>query len=75
MTEWSDITLETAGCLLIAVVAYKIYRIKFSAESECCDRGISMKMSGPGERTPRVIKDTFTDLELQKPELHRITNS
>lgn len=66
MAEWSDITLETVLCLLIAVIAYKIYRIKFSAESECCGGNVSVRASNPEEKLAGSV--------FKKPNLERISN-
>ena len=55
-SSWSDISLETAACLLIAVVAYKLYRMKFAAESECCGGAVTASAQNPGNGTPRALR-------------------
>jgi hypothetical protein len=58
--SWSDVSLETAACLLIAVIAYKIYRMRLSAESECCGGAVSVRAYNPGNNTPKIFKEAFT---------------
>lgn len=70
MTEssWSDISLETAACLLIMVVAYKLYRMRISAESECCGGAVNVRATNPGNSTPRALRGILgspRDLESQ----------
>lgn len=66
MATWSDISLETAACLLIAVIAYKLYRMRLSAESECCGGAVNVKASNPGNRTPTFLKTYFPGEEKQE---------
>ena len=44
--------LKSAGIVIILVVAYKIYRMKITTESNCCDRfKFSTSNGGGGEET------------------------
>ena len=54
--SWSDVSLETAACLLIAVLAYKLYRMRLSAESECCGGAVNVSAHNPGNSTPRALQ-------------------
>lgn len=58
--SWSDVSLETAACLLIAVIAYKLYRMRLSAESECCGGAVSVRAYNPGNNTPKIFKEAFS---------------
>lgn len=80
-SNWSDISLETAVCVLVMVFAYKIYRMRLSAESECCGGAVNVRASNPGNSTPRALRgilgsprDVESQVELRKPDLVRMTN-
>jgi len=49
-------TLESAGTLVLVVLAYKIYRLRAATESDCCDHAFRLKTVSRG--------DSDTDLEL-----------
>ena len=49
-------TLESAGTLVLVVLAYKIYKLRVASESDCCDHAFRFKASSRG--------DSSTDLEL-----------
>ena len=49
-------TLESAGTLVLVVLAYKIYKLRVASESDCCGHAIRVKTSSRG--------DSSTDLEL-----------
>ena len=42
------LTLEGSCALLLAVVAFKIYRLKCSSHSRCCGEQVDVEMSNPG---------------------------
>ena len=86
-SNWSDISLETAACLLVMVIAYKLYRMRISAESECCGGSVNVRASNPGNSTPRALRGILgssrgdieeakegASTELAKPRLVRTTN-
>ena len=54
--EWSDVTLEGAGCFLLLVLAYKLYRMRVSTSSNCCDGGLVVESENPGNDTPRALR-------------------
>lgn len=84
--SWSDISLETAACVLVMVLAYKLYRMRISAESECCGGAVNVSASNPGNSTPRALREMLgssrgdvedardASSELAKPRLIRTTN-
>lgn len=51
-SEFSSVTtigLESAACLLLVVIAYKIYRMKIHSKSGCCgDRFVIETMNKAG---------------------------
>jgi hypothetical protein len=49
-------TLEGAAALLLAVCAYKLYKLRLVSESDCCHHALRMKTSNRG--------DSDTDLEI-----------
>ena len=49
-------TIEGAGALLIAVIAYKLYKVRVTSESDCCDHAMRLRTSNRG--------DSNTDLQL-----------
>ena len=59
MSSWSDITLESAACILILVMAYKVYRMRMTAESECCGGAVNLSAHNPGNKTPRILKEAI----------------
>ena len=57
--EFEDIgtyTIEGAAALLLAVVAYKLYKLRVASESDCCGHALRIKTSNRG--------DSNNDLEL-----------
>jgi len=48
-----NLTLEGSGCLLILVIAYKIYRAKITTESKCFDV-FRMKTNNDGNKPIEV---------------------
>lgn len=54
--DWTELTLESAACFLILVVAYKIYRMQMSTRSECCDGALRVLSNNPGNATPKALK-------------------
>ena len=54
--DWTELTLESAGCFLILVIAYKIYRMRMSTKSECCDGALRVLSDNPGNATPKALK-------------------
>ena len=60
--DFSQLTthsIEGAGALVLAVIAYKVYRLRIVTSSNCCDKHIQIKTVSRG--------DSQTDLELQTP--------
>lgn len=49
-------TLESAGTLVLVVIAYKVYKLRVASESDCCGHAFRVKTSSRG--------DSSTDLEL-----------
>ena len=41
-------TLESAGTLLLVVIAYKIYKVRIATESDCCGHAFKVKTSNRG---------------------------
>ena len=54
--EWSDVTLEGVGCMVLLVIAYKIYRMRVSTSSNCCDGAVMVESENPGNETPRALR-------------------
>ena len=57
--EFEDIgtyTIEGAAALLLAVLAYKLYKLRVASESDCCGHAMRIKTSNRG--------DSNNDLEL-----------
>jgi len=55
-SNWSELTLESVGCILLLVVAYKVYRMKVSTRSECCDGALRVLSDNPGNATPKALQ-------------------
>ena len=51
-----EYTLEGAASFLIAVIAYKVYKLRVASESDCCGHAMRLKTSNRG--------DSKNDLEL-----------
>lgn len=51
--EILDSGIEGSGCILILVIAYKIYRAKISTESNCFDI-FKMKTTNSGNKSLEV---------------------
>jgi hypothetical protein len=62
-TDLTTYTVEGALSLCIAVLAYKIYKLRIATDSECCEGCVRIKTVSRG--------DSSTDLEL--PERGRAT--
>lgn len=62
-TDLTTYTVEGALSLCIAVLAYKIYKLRIATDSECCEGCVRIKTVSRG--------DSATDLEL--PERGRAT--
>ena len=56
---WSDVTLEGVGCVVLLVFAYKLYRMRVSTSSNCCDGALLVESENPGNDTPRILKSMF----------------
>lgn len=59
MIEFYDLTtytVEGAGAIVLAVIAYKIYKLRVTTESDCCENAFRMATSSRGTGA--------TDLEL-----------
>ena len=56
-------TLESAGTLVLVVLAYKIYKLRVASESDCCGHAFRFKTSSRG--------DGSTDLELSSVTIDR----
>lgn len=69
--EWSDVTLEGVGCALLLVVAYKIYRMRVSTSSNCCDGAVLVESENPGNSTPRALKSILGGGETQEETAER----
>ena len=54
-------TLEGSGTLLLVVVAYKIYKLRVTTESDCCHHAFKLKSSSRG--------DSQTDLQIRETEM------
>lgn len=60
-------TVEGAGALVLAVIAYKILKLRIVTSSNCCDKHVQVKTVSRG--------DSNTDLELQSvrnEEINRV---
>lgn len=42
-------TLESAGTLVLVIVAYKIYKLRIATESDCCGHALRVKTSNRGD--------------------------
>ena len=42
------LTLEGSCALLLAVVAFKLYRLKCNSHSRCCGEHVDVELSNPG---------------------------
>lgn len=42
-------TIEGAGSLVLAVIAYKIYKLRVTTESDCCHHAFRLKTSNRGD--------------------------
>ena len=71
-TSWSDVSLETAACLLVAVIAYKLYRMRISAESECCGGSVNVRAHNPGNSTPRMLRSVLGKESAPPPERNQV---
>lgn len=40
--------LETSGMILLCVLAYKIYKMKITSESDCCSGCLKLKTENEG---------------------------
>lgn len=56
LQELGSYTVEGACALLLAVIAYKIYKIRITSESDCCDGALRLRTANRG--------DSNTDLQL-----------
>jgi len=67
-SELSTVTtlgLESAGCLLLVVIAYKIYKMKIHSKSGCCgDRFVIETMNKAG--SSRDFEFTTENKSLEK---------
>ena len=66
-TQLTTHTVEGAGALVLAVIAFKIYKLRIVTSSNCCDKHIQIKTVSRG--------DSNTDLELQaarNEEINRV---
>ena len=59
-TDLTTYTVEGALSLCIAVLAYKIYKLRIATDSECCEGCIRIRTVSRG--------DSNTDLELPQRE-------
>lgn len=55
--SWSDVSLEGVGCVVLLVVAYKLYRMQLSTSSDCCGGAVHVTSENPGNETPPVLKN------------------
>lgn len=53
MEKILNLTLESSACILILVIAYKIYRAKIATESKCFDV-FKMKTNNEGNKPIEV---------------------
>ena len=56
--EFSDIvevSAESAGSILLLVVAYKLFRLKCGTHSKCCHDQLSVDLENPG--TPPITSN------------------
>jgi len=51
-----EYTIEGAAALLLVVVAYKLYRLRITTESDCCHHALRLRTANRG--------DSNTDLQL-----------
>ena len=54
--DFTTYTIEGAGALVLAVIAYKIYKLRITTESDCCHHAFRVKTVARG--------DSKTDLEV-----------
>jgi len=46
--DYTQISLEGAGILLIIVVAYKLYKMRINSSSHCCGENIQLETYNSG---------------------------
>ena len=63
-SELSQYGVESAASLCLAVLAYKLYRMRIASSSNCCDDHIQLRTVNRG--------DSSHDLELTPPHPHAI---
>ena len=67
-SEFSSVTtigLESAGCLVLLVIAFKIYKMKIHSKSGCCgDRFVIETMNKAG--SSRDFEFTTKNIPLEK---------
>ena len=85
-STWTEISLETVGCIILLVVAFKLYRAKLTTESDCCGGAVHVEANNPHDELPSAIRGmlgeessdnvlTLEDLEkMVQAKLHRTTN-
>ena len=70
LEQFSKYTIEGACSLLLAVLAYKLYKLRVATASSCCGEHVKIKTVSRG--------DSSTDLELpvqqQRPRSTTITS-
>lgn len=54
--SWTEISLETVGCIILLVVAYKLYRMKLTTESDCCGGAVHVQANNPGNDVPIALQ-------------------
>lgn len=55
--SWSDVSLEGVGCVVLLVVAYKVYRMQLSTSSDCCGGAVHVTSENPGNETPPALRN------------------
>ena len=58
-TTWTDISLETAGCVILIVIAYKLYRMRLTTESDCCGGAVHVQANNPGGEQPAALQSVL----------------
>lgn len=48
-SQLATYTLESAGTLLLVVMAFKIYKLRIATESDCCGHALRVKTSNRGD--------------------------
>ena len=46
--EYGALTLEGSCALLLAVIAYKLYKLKCHSHSRCCGEHVDVELINPG---------------------------